>query len=283
MKTELKNKLKNYAKGAAALSLVSNIVDAQAVYTDIIPDYVGKNHLDNYQLDLNNDAIKDYKLNLFKLSYGSSVYKMTYIEPLDTNNMFNGTGSSSFYLPTANNSGVVIDNSLSWTKGNISSASYNLLALKVTSSSGGGVLGDWVGKSDKYLGFKFKIGANYHYGWARLDVSLGVDSFKVKDYAYNATPNTPLTTGLASGVSTNVNNNKARIALNENTLVITYKEATLPENTFYSITDMKGSVIRRERMINKKEQVDVSELNQGVYVVSIESNEYNQHQKVFKK
>ena len=66
----------------------------------------------------------------------------------------------------------------------------------------GGILGDcWAGDQscsptwkDKYLGLRFIIKGQTHYGWARLDV-LSLSHWVIKDYAYNATPNKPILAG----------------------------------------------------------------------------------------
>jgi hypothetical protein len=62
------------------------------------------------------------------------------------------------------------------------------------------VQGEWIGVSDKFLGVKFNIGANTHYGWARLDVSAGADTIRLKDFAYNQMAGTGLDAGQMVGL-----------------------------------------------------------------------------------
>ena len=48
--------------------------------------------------------------------------------------------------------------------------------------------GDWGNQSKKYIGLKFKIDSNIHYGWIYMDVGLDVNYYTVRAWAYNETP-----------------------------------------------------------------------------------------------
>ena len=70
-------------------------------------------------------------------------------------------------------------------------------------------LGLWVGKGNsvrnRYLGLKFVIDGKVHYGWARLNVTLGHHrqygdvSGTLTGYAYETIPNKAITTGKTKG------------------------------------------------------------------------------------
>lgn len=45
--------------------------------------------------------------------------------------------------------------------------------------------GEWLGKKDKYLGLKFKINEQYHFGWLRVSHTAGQEKILVHDFAYN--------------------------------------------------------------------------------------------------
>ena len=52
---------------------------------------------------------------------------------------------------------------------------------------------------DGYLGIRFYIGANRHYGWIRLDLDNGFPNQArgfLTEWAYNSTPNAPLAAGV---------------------------------------------------------------------------------------
>ena len=70
-------------------------------------------------------------------------------------------------------------------------------------------LGPWAGKgkgvTDRYLGLKFVVGGEVHYGWARLSVTLGHHrqygdvSGTLTGYAYETVPNKAIIAGQITG------------------------------------------------------------------------------------
>jgi len=61
--------------------------------------------------------------------------------------------------------------------------------------------GPWKNATNRYLGFRFKIGTETHYGWARLNVSCNdtVVTGTLTGYAYETVPNKPIITGKTKG------------------------------------------------------------------------------------
>jgi hypothetical protein len=57
--------------------------------------------------------------------------------------------------------------------------------------------GDWVDVKDRYLGLKFKIKGNFHYGWARLKVQAGNGKITgtLTGYAYETIANRSIHAG----------------------------------------------------------------------------------------
>jgi len=59
--------------------------------------------------------------------------------------------------------------------------------------------GPWANVNDHYLGLRFPIGSDTHYGWVRMDVQTNVGSMSisatVKDWAYESTPNVGISAG----------------------------------------------------------------------------------------
>ena len=49
--------------------------------------------------------------------------------------------------------------------------------------------GEWLNKKDKYLGLKFIINGEYHYGWLRISHNLNEAKLAIKDFAYNKQAN----------------------------------------------------------------------------------------------
>jgi hypothetical protein len=61
--------------------------------------------------------------------------------------------------------------------------------------------GQWANVKDRYLGLKFQIDGQTHYGWARLTVGEIQLTAELTGYAYETTPNTPIVAGKTSGTA----------------------------------------------------------------------------------
>ncbi len=60
---------------------------------------------------------------------------------------------------------------------------------------------DWNGESG-FIGFRFLIDGNTHYGWFHINVSNNGSSYTITDYAYNSNANQPLTTVVRNNQAT---------------------------------------------------------------------------------
>jgi hypothetical protein len=58
--------------------------------------------------------------------------------------------------------------------------------------------GAWIGKIDHYLGLRFMINGETHYGWARMTITKGILHAVLTGYAYETIPNKPLNAGQTS-------------------------------------------------------------------------------------
>jgi hypothetical protein len=61
--------------------------------------------------------------------------------------------------------------------------------------------GQWVQSINRYLGVKFLIQGEVHYGWVRVDVAATQSGFlgAISGYAYETVPNKAILTGQKSG------------------------------------------------------------------------------------
>lgn len=71
-------------------------------------------------------------------------------------------------------------------------------------STNGAARGPWVNVTNRYLGVKFVIQSQFHYGWARFTVShqgqgFGAFTVTLTGYAYETVPNRPIAAGKESG------------------------------------------------------------------------------------
>lgn len=182
-KNKLKSRMLTYGSMATAIGASSN-VSAAVVYTDIVPDHVGGGN-SQYMLDVNNDGTNDFAFNGYSWFY--SGYYGTYqsnsfrLQPLAGSN---GWQQGGYY----GGPGVLSSSNM------ISAGqSFGTYSGALNYSWGYGCYGGWCSQTDKFIGLRFNIGGNTHYGWVRLDVSG--NSWVIKDYAYEDTPNTPIMAG----------------------------------------------------------------------------------------
>jgi len=143
--------------------LLINPSFSQILYTDVVPD-ITVSTTGSYDLDLDNDGNADYIL-----AYNGITGNVT-IEVSGSNEVVGLFGGVDFF-PDA----LVLN------------APIDAFMIQWSNFSGNPMLmtgGNWNGVWDGYLGLKFKIGINWHYAWARLNVGQQGDLFTIKDYAY---------------------------------------------------------------------------------------------------
>ena len=164
-----------------------NVNELDIVYKDIEPDFMSKNIGDFYDLDLNNDGTIDF----FISSFISSDYEWLVIEAPDLNSSNGCISIEPWYdvaLPLSIGTEITNPNNQGfYSNGAYIATGYCFLAQESCDY-------DWKDKNDKYLGLRFLVNGQTHYGWARLDVT-SASNWVIKDYAYNATPNLPILAG----------------------------------------------------------------------------------------
>jgi len=269
MKKELQNKLSRYTAAAVAVVAAASGATAQVVYTDVNPDYSvdddnNANGLTAIGLDLNNDATVDFILAAGDTTDAGTRVRYSLVAPAVAANAVAGETPSAFNYALALNMNDAINNTLNWI------SSTNTMAYNVASANPYGE--NWNGVTDKYLGLRFTVGANVHYGWARMDVQAIGDVWTLKDYAYNATANGSITAGQMAGVNTmeleslvhfiNQTNNTVKVVINGG---LTNGKITLVSST--------GQVVSTSSVDGEIFIVDMNGLSAGIYVISAEFNE----------
>ncbi|RUA31175.1 MAG: hypothetical protein DSY76_01690, partial [Bacteroidetes bacterium] len=163
-------------------------VKAQIVYTDIVPDGQPAG------IDFNQDNTNEFDITT-QNKLGDYIEYFAY--GADNNihavGSFNGGTGDSWDVPSFVAQGFVIDASNNWEgqgdaypNGDFSAAGNNPTIIANT---------------DQYMAVKFNLGgANVYYGWVRVNIDA-IGNVTYKDYAYNATPNTPINAGDMGSVS----------------------------------------------------------------------------------
>jgi hypothetical protein len=271
MKKQLQNKLTKYSAAAGAAVLAVGSAQAQIVYTDVNPDYVyaGANE-QNIQvgLDLNNDATADFAIasvDTTVAAQSNAVIETTLIAPLVTGNEIAGIVPTSFNYALALNSGTAINSTTNWI------ADTCTMAYRVNGASPYDE--QWNGVTDKYLGLKFLVGGNTHYGWARLDC-VG-DNWTLKDYAYNSTANGAINAGQMPGPSSieSLDLESSIHFINQPNNSIVVRINTTLTNGEIKVVSMSGQIVSSMNITSDVETIDMSGLSAGIYMINVISVE----------
>jgi len=284
-------RLKHYS--ALAASLVAIDATGQVVYTDI-NDTTLVNNGDYFDIDLNNDGVREGRIELIQTSstfstyYGSQsiVTKAAEVDSLVsasvnvlTSTLTIGTSTTSTYVAAALNLNSNINNNLNnWSTGtststytSTTSTAFNgvLLGGKASFGSQSTIsVGQFPGAGDKFLGVKFTIGTGTHYGWMRLDMSANSDSLTIKDFAYESTANASI---LAGDTGTTVGLNKNRLESQLDYYASNGKiniNSELSSSSILSIYDLSGKLIESE-VIGLQKEFSIKGDLKGIYIVEI--------------
>lgn len=282
MKKELQSRLSRYTAAAAAVVGAVTGANSQIVYTDINPDEThdpaNNGGVEFGMLDINNDAVLDfYVYSRDTTVAGTGTFKLTMVAPYGTlGNAVAGDAPSGYNYAFALTSGTAISAATAW----ITPASSGALSMALNVDGSFPYASYWAnGVTDKYLGLKFFVGGNAHYGWARLDVTADGDVFTMKDYAYNATADAAINAGQMAGINTmelesllqfvNQSDNSVKVVIN----------GGLTEGTI-SLVSAAGQVVSTGKVDSDEYSVSLNGLSAGIYVISAQFAEGTMTKKV---
>ncbi len=274
-----KEKLMKYSAMAGTVLAASGAADAQIIYTDVNPDQtIGIPGA--FALDLNNDLTVDFNITAsFRSGTITIGIPVSYtadgvaLELFDSNQAVASSGSLYPYGLVIDAT-TMIDDQSSW-MGN--TLGEDTMFLAVDGLAGGTFpvqLGNWAGEQNKFLGLKIVVGGNTHYGWARLNVAADASSFTIKDYAYQATPATGIEAG--DNGTINVSVEEQMLAGIKMRFFDSYLGVNVPEglnNGELTVVNTTGQVIAREGLNNGSNQIQLSEMAQGIYMMSARFDE----------
>lgn len=170
------------AATAAGVGLLATASPAEAkiVYTPANQElvYVGYNPI---PFDINEDGVPDIIFSAGTAGYGNFIG----VGPASGNGIVGAPGSAA-----ALNWGVRIGPK------NQFETQAELMAEWTACHSKCSSFGPWIGKHNAYLGVRFLISGQTHYGWVSLNT---VDGEIITGYAYETIPNKPLLAGEKSG------------------------------------------------------------------------------------
>jgi hypothetical protein len=173
------------AAGVSVLAL-AHATEAKIIYTktDVV---IGAK--DIYNLDLNHDGTTDFKLANYTFFTDTTVASLLALG--QSNNKVVGkqlqTGLPQYAY--ALKAGAIVG------------PKQPLSGVLMAGSDGFNHWGKWDNVTNRYLGLKFFIKGKVHYGWARLNVSIGQNTITgtLTGYAYETTVNKTIVAGKTKG------------------------------------------------------------------------------------
>lgn len=285
-KNALISRLKTYSSCASALIGINQTAKAGVVYTDVDPDVnIGINQ--EYNLDLNNDNVIDFRLTITTTTtsdfYGQpAVANVGYFECLNSNQAVVKTYSfmgSQMYLAKVHNSGDVVNANMQWY------SSVYLGAEILVNGNPVADLGGWVGSSDKFVALKLKAGANTYFGWVRLDVNSLCSKITIKDYAYNDVSGGSINCGdgmSGSGIKNSLALENISIYGFQNKVYVNFLKEKNPYGTI-TIFNALGQTVYTNSIAEAQSTITMDEPVGNFFMISVQTEKGTLVKKVFLK
>lgn len=263
-------KLAGYS--AMAATLVATQADAQTiVYVDI--DDITVEIGDIVQIDVDGDGTDDF---LFQAASSGTNWTFgrvfgnvtSYAVGASSNKV---AGYNGYFLPygSALDAGQEVGPTLDFI-GSSSTNPGNVAFLNSIYSSA--TYGQFSGVEDKYLGFQFEVGGNLHYGWMRLDGTVGPVTLTIKDMAFNSDVEGPIEAGDTGepvvGISEVIDPSQLNVYSFGNTVnVMVYG---LEANTAQiQIVNMLGETVYNNGLDMSGMTISLATAAEGIYTVNI--------------
>jgi hypothetical protein len=198
--SEFERQLSCYALAATAAgvgALASQACEAEIIYTKAHRQITPHTTL---KLDLNHDGIVDFTLkDTFHFSNYTSSGRLLALPVGQENRVWGHTLSSRAYA-SALFAGARVGPKGQFLPGSgrMAESTFNGGARPPGSDS---CTGPWANVSNRYLGLKFIIKGEVHFGWARLSVACSnrMVTALLTGYAYESVPSRPIVTGKEKG------------------------------------------------------------------------------------
>jgi hypothetical protein len=199
---ELEKALLAYASAAAGMGFLAFIQPSEAkiVYTPAKVSIVPNNTI---PLDLNHDGVADFsfKDTTFRTSFGGGGGLLSVVPGQAANEIW-GHSIAGIGRASALYAGVGLG-----PKGKFAPGTKLMASTQINSGlhpgGPGTCSGPWANVTNRYLGLKFVIKGQTHFGWARLSVSCPLLSLTVTatltGYAYETVPGKAISTGQRKG------------------------------------------------------------------------------------
>lgn len=199
-KKKIDHRLKLYSAAAVAagVSMLAMTQPAESTVVvshvkipiPMVPQPISLAEMATVPIDINGDGINDFSFSNYYFSY-HTFHHTQRVVPL-TGGEVVVTGKGFFYGTAA---------ALPWGQRIGPSANFsNAVKDNIEGVNSGGYFGNWGNKTKAlYLGVKFPISGQSHYGWVRVEFTGGLVGTIVA-YAYETVPNRPIRAGALKGM-----------------------------------------------------------------------------------
>ena len=193
LNARIEGKLLVYASAAGAVcagvALSALPAEGEIVFTPAHA-FIATRH--TLALDVNNDGIPDFTISNHAFRSVDLFGQTLRVLPTGTSQIAGFKGLINTLYASALAHGAVVGPKLSF-KG----------YLMAASGMEYGYAGQWQNVTNRYLGLKFLINGQIHYGWARLTVTSGTGRINVQltGYAYETIANRPIVAGQTTGTA----------------------------------------------------------------------------------
>jgi hypothetical protein len=204
--SNLEKNLSAYAAAAGAVIVAAAMpADAQIIYTPSnTPMAIAtQNHGPvTTQLDINNDGIADFTFTMSSTAHFSSIGYTT-----RARFFLKVTGAQSANGAVKGHNGptaaAIAKGQTIGPQDQFASGAYLSFNKFLTSTGKGKQFGSWRSVEYAFIGLKFLINGQIHYGWARIKFpyAYGISYPSIYGYAYESQPNTPIVAGQTSGTA----------------------------------------------------------------------------------
>jgi len=251
----LSKRLKQYGSLSIAIAGVS-AVNAQAGYSGVVDIFVQKDGQISAQIDFNGDMV--YELEFTQLSSSARVWANSnasnFVEVLGT------TGPAYPYPLVLDLSNPINSSQTNWQSGTWQVLNYH-------DSSNSSRDGNWIDKTSKYLGLRFTINSEIHFGWLRLTVPNNAnDGITIHDYYFNPNADQPVLAGQFAPLSVNEDIfSKVKIVASQKRISL----YNLNESTNFRLYSLSGQAVLEGKTNQNTYVIEVETIASGIYVIEL--------------
>jgi hypothetical protein len=199
--SKLASKLASYSAATGAFLAVGTVAQGQVVYTDETPDIYMTGIGPNYHgIDMNTDMTDEFTINQ-SINFSSYVYT-TYSGSVYTSSWTYSYVGISKVNPTDGMMGEYSYKANGLDSGSVVDAADGFILENYSYNIGSNSWGNFEGQGDKYVGVKFDISGETHYGWILINVDSYNSGVTIKGYGYESQAGVGIHAGDTVGVYT---------------------------------------------------------------------------------